>query len=361
MEAKRSFLQPMGTLQLMAIVLIVIGHFGIKDNAFMNGLAVSFCFVYSGFFTALHHEFGPSYGLKDHLGFMQNKLAKLYPLYVLAIVMSLVVILATQLPLRPNHMVLLAHLTLLTPWIPDPYFYFGCNPVVWYVCALFFLYLVAPLVVKLLRPIPTIVQVLIIVALLVLEYILGYEAQLGKGDPVLNIYQTNEFPPIRLLDYATGIIIYNLTQTPWWKNLAHSLTPRLSTVVEVAAVAVFALLYWVGATRLHMHCYRAYCTAAPAIVTLLGLFLLTSDCPGALSRALCLKPFKSLCHVTAEVYLLQFPVFFSLLPLFKFFHIQDNPLVSVPITLLVLFVLAFIVHRHFTAPLYQRLKPGTPK
>ena len=86
------------------------------------------------------------YGLKEHVAFLRDKLAKLYPLHVLAVVLSIVVaILSWGGAVSPK--VLLAHLTLTSSWIPNPAYYFGANPVAWFVCDLFFLYLMAPIVV----------------------------------------------------------------------------------------------------------------------------------------------------------------------------------------------------------------------
>ena len=42
----------------------------------------------------------------------------------------------------PGKQVTLAHLTLLSTWIPTPSYYFGINPVAWFICDLFFLFLI---------------------------------------------------------------------------------------------------------------------------------------------------------------------------------------------------------------------------
>ena len=73
MKTDKAYLQPLGTLQLLAIIMVVIGHFWVKENEFMNSVGVSFCFVYSGFFTAMRHPFGREYGWSDHCRFMWNK------------------------------------------------------------------------------------------------------------------------------------------------------------------------------------------------------------------------------------------------------------------------------------------------
>lgn len=357
MGTKKSYLQSLGSLQLLAIVMVVVGHFGFTDNAFMNSLGVSFCFVYSGFFTALHHPFDASYKLKDHFKFMLNKLAKLYPLHLLAVALNVILMFHNGMTQELSLKVLACHLTMLSSWIPNDNFYFGYNPVAWYICSLFFLYLMAPVVVRLLRRIPVAFQIVGIILLLVLEYVGGYVPELGQGDAIIGSYHLYQFPPIRLLDFATGVIIFNLTRTAGWDALRHRLPQVSSTLLEACAVLAFVFLFWFGKTQLHTHCFRAFCASAPAIVTLLSVFIFTSSRPGHISRALCTNPLPALCKVASEIYLLQFFAYFSLVPLFERANIIDNRLITVSITLVVLFIESFLIHYYFTAPLYRILRP----
>ena len=355
MGTHKSYFQSLGSLQLLAIVMVVVGHFGFKDNAFMNSVGVSFCFVYSGFFTALHHPFDSSYKLKDHVKFMQNKLARLYPLHLLAIGLNILLMFYNGMLADLSLKVLFCHLTLLSSWIPNADFYFGYNPVAWYICSLFFLYLMAPVVVRVLRRIPIACQVVIITILLLLEYIGGYVPSMGEENAILGTYHLYQFPPIRLLDFAMGVIIFNLTLTPRWKDFASRLSAQSSTILEVCAVIAFAILFWVGKNYLNIHCYRGFCVSAPAIVVLLTIFILTSSRLGAISRALCVNPFPSLCKLTTEVYLLQFFAYFSLMPFFRHAHINNIPLITVPITVLMLFLESYLIHRYYTQPLNKIL------
>lgn len=357
MESKPSYLQSLGTLQLLAILAVVVGHAGVKDNTFMNSVGVSFCFVYSGFFTARNHLFGSSYSMGDHRCFMQNKLAKLYPLHILAIVLNLAVIGFFHIENRVGATVLLAHLTLLSPWIPNPTYYFGCNHVAWFICALFFLYLIAPLVVKSLRKIPVVCQILLLIALLALEFMIGYTPALHEGRPLVNHYYLYQFPPARLLDFGAGIILCNLSRTAWWKRQVQRLNFNISTLLEVTAIVLFFLFYLLGSRYLHQHCYRAFCASAPAVISLFALFIATSEKPGAISRLLSAKIFPVLCSAGAEIYLLQFFAFFLLRPMFKQLHIYDTPLIYVPILVIALVLFSLLVHRFFTRPLYQLLRP----
>ena len=356
MKTDKAYLQPLGTLQLLAIIMVVIGHFWVKENEFMNSVGVSFCFVYSGFFTAMRHPFGREYGWRDHCRFMWNKLARLYPLHVLAVVLNVAVMLLTGMGTGVSPKVLAVHFTLLSPWIPSKDFYFGYNPVAWFICVLFFLYLVAPLVVRGLRKLSIALQVILVIALLVLEYYCGYTQQEGTGSALLSTYHLYQFPPIRLLDFGAGIVLFNLTRTLWWQGLKDGLNGLSSTLIEVGALVAFAALFYVGQHWLHPHCFRAFCASAPAIAVLFGAFVLTSEHGGAISRLLSIQPLAWLSRLGAEIYLLQFCVYFALLPLCKSIGITDKLYLQVPLILGSLFIVAWLVHQVWVLPLKRLLQ-----
>ena len=269
MNARPStYLQGLGSLQLLAVLTVVIGHYWAHDTVYLNSVGVSFCFVYSGYFTRKRHAFGPSYGLKDHGRFLWNKLARLYPLHLLGIALGILGSFLTWHAGGVGPKIMLAHLTLTSPWLANPAYYFGANPVAWFICVLFFLYAVAPIVVRLLARIPTRWQVALIAVLIALEFIIGYAPDIETHSRLLGRYThyaLYQFPPIRLLDFATGIVLYNVSQTGWWQSARQRLTPRHSTVIEVTALVGFIALYYVGKQWLHPHCYRSLAASVPAL------------------------------------------------------------------------------------------------
>ena len=349
-----TFLQSLGSLQLLAVIAVVLGHFWLDDSVFLNSVGVSFCFVYSGFFTAMRHPFGKDYGQRDHATFMLNKLAKLYPLHMLAVVLGLLVGLLSWgggVGLK----VLLAHATLTSSWIPNPAYYFGANPVAWFVCDLFFLYLMAPVVIRVLRCFSTIWQVLIVAVLLVLEFLGGYRPDAESTGLILNHFTLYQFPPIRLLDLAAGVVLYHVTCTATWQRLKDRLTPTAATVAEVVATLLFLLLYRLGKDVIHLHCYRAYCASAPAIIVLLSTFVMTSSCPGWLSRLLSIRPVAWLSTVSFEVYLMQFCVYFFVEYLCKRCGLNEHLLPYFVVQMTCLVLAAWITHRYYVKPLARRL------
>lgn len=356
METRNNtYLKPIGSLQLIAIITVVFGHFAIPDSTFMNSHWVSFCFLYSGFFTAMHHRFGSGYGLRDHAHFMWDKFTKLYPLHLLAIALGIFdnwyVWGSNTISLKA----LFAQLTMISPWIPDVNYYFAFNPVAWFICDLFFLYLAAPLVVRFLRRFRPMLQVIVIVLLLILEFLGGYTPSGGKGSSILGMYMLYEFPPIRLLDFALGVILYNLTQESWWKHIQSRVTAANATIIEASGVLLFVLVYFAEKSFLFSHCYRAFCVMATSIVVLMATFLLTSATNGLLSRALSWKPISALTAIGAEIYLLQFDVFYLMTPTSQKFGINLYCDKWFFLYFVLLLIISWLVHHFYSAPIKKRL------
>ena len=354
-KRNNTYFKPIGTLQLIAIIAVVLGHFAIPNSTFITSHWVSFCFVYSGFFTALHHRFDANYGLRDHAKFMWDKLAKFYPLHLLALVLGTFDAWHVWNMNTINLKALLAQLTMISPWIPDVNYYFAFNPVAWFICDLFFLYLTAPLVVKLLRRFRPQFQVIMMVSLLILEYLGGYTPSDHSSTAILGLYHLYEFPPIRLLDFAFGIILYNLTQESWWKRLQSRVTAANATMIEVAGVLLFVLVYLAEKAFLFDHCYRAFCVMATSIVILLATFLLTSATNGRISRALSWKPISILTAIGAEIYLLQYDIYFLMVPTAKKLDINLYCDKWFFLYFALLLIISWLVHRFYTVPIKKRL------
>ena len=357
---KRQHIQSLSTLRLIVILTIVASHFWMNDAACLQGFCVSFLFLYSGFFTAASHRVDSGYGLGDHARFMRDKLAKFYPLHVLALALCLLTVYLYWGANEVFSKVTLAHLTLTSSWIPTPGYYFGFNPVAWYICDLFFLYLISPLIIKCLRWLSLGWQVIVAVGLIGVEMLVGYGddlASLSSLIPLPNHYFLYEFPPIRILDFATGIVLYHVTQGRWWHAAASRLNASRATLVEVGALVAFGLFYQLGKTLLHPHWYRAFCSMAPAVVTLLGAFVLTSGKGGVVSRLMSRPQLALLSSIGAEVFLLQLGVFALVRYLVVRLGMPTQGLAYFLVQSAALLIVAAAVHHGFVKPLYRCLKP----
>lgn len=359
MKRQRSHIQSLATLQFAAVITIVLAHFWLKEATYLQALCTSFCFVYSGYFTAMTRRGDRSYRMADHVRYMRGKLAKLYPLHVFALGLCFLAIYLSWDCTPAFTRVTIAHLLLISPWFTTPSFYFGVNPVSWFICDLFFLYLISPFLIKGLKCCRLHWQVAIVVALIILELVAAYAPDAGSPSlliPDKSHYYLYEFPLIRVLDFITGIVLYHITLSRPWHTAASRLTPARATLVEMCALAVLIAFGAIGEKMLLPHWYRAFCSVAPAVVAVLGAFLLTSGNKGLVSRALCLPPLPALSKIGAEVYLLQFGAYYSIRPLVRWLGMPEQGAVYFLIQMGGLLVIAWVVHHFLTLPLYRRLR-----
>lgn len=355
MATQRNHLYALGSLQLIAIVTIVLGHLWIDNSTFMNSLCASFCFTYSGYFTSRFHRFDSSHGLREHGRFMWNKLAKFYPMHVLALVICIIAFVFMRGQTVIAMKTVFFHLTLLSPWSSNHELYFGYNAVAWWICVLFFLYLIAPLIVRGLRHMRVRWQVALIAVLLLMEFVCGYKPDEQTPSLLLSYYHMYEFPPIRILDFATGIVLFNITQQAWWSRLVNKLTASQSTLIELGGIALFGVLFWIEKVYLNDHCFRAFCVQAPSIVVLLMTFVLTSEKMGKVSQLLSTKPLAVMQRYTFEIYLLQVGIFFMLEPLCERLGITDQKVLHFIVQNAMLLLAAWATHHFYARPIYRLL------
>ncbi len=206
--------------------------------------AVSFFFVLSGFL--LSHAYGRrvTEGKFATRTFVFRHLCKLYPLHLLLFAAVLALDTVSGRGWRPAQ--LAANLLLVQTWIPSGSFTFVVNGVSWYLCDIFFFYLVFGWLYRVLsRVSPRAVAG--VGAVWVSLYL--FAAGRVPDDLVNALLYVN--PLLRLPDFACGILVFRL-----WKSaraakaLCHIPSPLLGIlpIVTVAlAFAVYGLApHWLG-------------------------------------------------------------------------------------------------------------------
>lgn len=340
---RASFLTSLSTLQLLAVLLVVVCHLWQrflpcdKDVGvpYLAGLAVSFCFVYSGFFTARGGRFTDSYTLSDHGRYLMMKLSRFYPMYVVALLMCYVAF--GGFSVKP----FLVSMAMLNPFVPVRSYYFGANAVGWFLCAMMFIYLVSPWVVRWLGRLAVRWQMLLLALLLVLQVLGGYFE-------FLDSYLLYQFPPMRVIDFATGVLLYNLTCTATYARWQSRLTSRRATGVEWAAVLLAIPLCWLGCRVHDLWCFRAWCTMVAPVCLLLGAFVFTSAAGGWLSRMLSAGLFRTFSRFSSEIYIFQIAVYFCLVPWLDRLGMGHNSLSFIAIQWAALFVFSWMFHELVT-------------
>lgn len=212
--------------------------------------AVSFFFILSGVVTgysSYEKEMTPT--LKNVFEYMKRKLCKVYPLYI---VTTLFTIIYTQIPqLISTHQFktlikglgiqLLKNVLLLQSWFPTGYFSF--NGVGWFLSTIIFLYLFNVPVIYILNKVNKskyrylyFTGSFVILILLIITYC--YIMRNHNAEFWMYV-----FPPARIGEYFCGIIMGCVTRSIKLHNQIQGERRTLFTYMEIGA-----LIFWLGAS-----------------------------------------------------------------------------------------------------------------
>lgn len=338
--------QSMASLQLLAILLIVLGHLWLPNwfpihahgVKYIMAIGVCFCFVYSGFFTARSNSFGQGYGIRDHVGFMKRKLLKLYPVHLIALLMCVAAFYASGIINGINIKAFVATLLLVNSFVPSESYYYAYNAVSWFACVIMFIYLVAPLVVKGLRKISLRWQFAIIALAVVAQAVGGYYE-------LINSYLFYLFPPMRVIDFAAGVVVFNATQTDTWQRMCRWLTPARATTLELAAVVIAAPLCLLFNKFHDPLWFRSFAVMVMPVGIVFITFILTTSCNGLLSRMLSTKPFTWLSTYSTEIFFLQIAAYFTIDPLLLRIGVTEYSLLAFVLHMAFLILLSVAINR----------------
>ncbi|CAM5519320.1 MULTISPECIES: acyltransferase family protein [Streptomyces] len=213
-----------------------------------GGLGVSFFFVLSGFVLTWSARPGDT-----ARAFWRRRFVKIYPNYVIAWALALIVFAsaATTVPQA------VANLFMLQVWVPDFWINFGVNPPSWSLAAEAVFYLSFPLLYAGIRRIPadrlkywTTAVLIAVIATPVLADLFLAETPLIPGEDTseLQYWAGYILPPVRLLDFALGILVARLVLAGRWRG------PGM-TVSAVLLAGGYALSFWLP----YLYGQRATC------------------------------------------------------------------------------------------------------
>lgn len=343
-----SHIASLSSLRLLIILLIVVFHLwpkllvGLEDVeiSYISGFAMSFCFIYSGFFTARRNQFNKDYSWKDHVKFMHNKLVRLYPMYIVALLMCIFVF-------RGSFSIkyVLFSTLMLDPFVLSHYYSY--NAVEWFLCAIMFIYLISPIVVRFFNGLSILRQIIIIVFLILMQLLGGYFG-------VFNSYILFVFPPMRVVDFSVGVVLFNITQTRFFINHQVRLTPLRANVVELCMLIALFPLCATGAHYHYPHWFRALPMNVVPACLLIGSLFFTSKLPGIVSQVLSAKPLLWLAQYSSEIYIFQLATYFSLSPLLVYLGINKESVFFFIIHWVALIVFACVFHNKVTRRLVSR-------
>ncbi len=227
-------LKRLDSLRLFAIITIIISHLEfIKDSVIgefyckhlQNATwGVDFFFMLSGFglyYSYMNKEINRS--LSDCYSFAVEKIKKIYPLYIISLIISLpcVLFLLSTGSLKTNAFRFLLDLTLFQSLFGTTFLSHGINGVCWFLSSLFICYMVSPLLLYLIKKHITSIRkcflfiTITIVVLLIFSTLFWNVEEyfskrlLYKGIPIIDDLAYGS-PYIRIFYVLIGMLLANL-------------------------------------------------------------------------------------------------------------------------------------------------------
>lgn len=299
-------------LRLFAFFTIFMLHAGLSDT---GEIGVSLFLILSGF--VLFYNYGEKEldtSFKSSFSFSLKRIKKLYPLHIITMLIPLIYV-AVELIKGFNSKLLLRtigeiflNVFLLQAWAPEESLYFSLNGLSWYLSVCLFIYLMFPLLKKLIGKYKSaknaIVAILITLACMgLLSIVAAYinvPATISGNFPKWFTYIC---PLFRLGDFFVGC---NLSYIFRKKNFNPSVLT--ATVFEVLAIALMVLMFFMrrfGILYMGAYFMRYNLVYIPASIAIVFSFALNK---GLISRFLSLKPLVFLGELTGNAFLIHYVV-----------------------------------------------------
>lgn len=289
------------SLRLVFVLMVFFSHFswgGSPYFSFGGECGVSFFFILSGFVLSIGYGEkidNHSFSLKH---FLLKQLSKFYPLHIL--LLSAFIALDVARGYGVDVVKLLLSIFLLQSWVPDNGYNYAYNGVAWFLSDVMFFYICFPLLYKTIMRAST----------KMLAAMSAVGAALYAG--VIYIVPSNlintlvyVFPPVRMVDFIIGIVIYRLyvsqatTVFRRWTNGRRSLAK--ATLVELFAVIIIVLAYIVhGNTPAQINTTVVF---IPVLPTVIYLFAVTDSSNGLVTHLLHSKKLIGGGKLSLEFYL----------------------------------------------------------
>lgn len=228
---------PIPALRLLADDSVAHDFYETASQA--GGLGVAFFFVLSGFiltWTARDDD--------SATRFLRRRLVKIYPNYVLAWCLAMLLFAASYTPVGTA----ITNLFMLQVWVPDFQVNFSVDPPSWSLGTEFFFYALFPLVLLGVKRIAAANLKywacgvgLAVLATPVLVYLVLPSAPAIPNEPTVSVVQYwvgYILPPTRLLDFVLGILVARMVMAGRWRGIG--MVP--ATILLVGAYVLSAYL-----------------------------------------------------------------------------------------------------------------------
>ncbi|MCM1006209.1 MAG: acyltransferase [Prevotella sp.] len=288
-------LKSLQSLRGIFTLFIFLGHFPFQYQELFQSpsdCAVSFFFILSGFVLYKAHADKIETGNYSQREFMTNRLIRIYPLHLLCLSFTLLLIYFCRTDCHPTAAQLIPNILLIQSWFPSWNIHFALNGVSWFLSSLMFCYLFFIPVARLSVCSPhTFIYIIGITAIAYFVYIHIIPAdKLNWGIYIL--------PPARLADFFIGMAACRLFSRLDIKS------PKLFNALEVGAI-ILTLAMIIAAPRLPERYTLCFWWWVP--LTILIVIFARADCekPTIIRSLLESKPLIALGNISFSVFMLH--------------------------------------------------------
>ena len=337
--------------RFLAAISIVVFHFGTKLFPFNleatnflfqhANIGVSYFFILSGFVMIV------AYGNKDkvdYADYIKKRFARLYPVYLLAILLYLVYVLVKPYHNSNDYKGLFLNIALAQSWVPGQALTF--NSPGWSLSVEMFFYLSFPLLYNyfyrktVLRKSALVVLLVFVISQLLLHYLLY--SSFYKGFPSASHDFVHYFPLMHINEFLIGNIAGLFFLHSGYKRKNYDL-------IIIALTAAVALL-------LKFQFGISYHNGMLAFFFVPLIFLISLN-TGFLTRISNNKLLVFLGEISYGIYILQMPVFKlgNTVMRTKFLNMGYNPGLIFSVNFVLLIVVSAISYKYIEKPVREKL------
>ncbi len=355
MELLKEKENPFYFIRFLGIIIIVTFHFApSKYNLikifYAGSQMVSLFYVLSGFFLTISYFDKINFSFKN---FYKKRFLKIYPSYFLSLIICLLFIIKNnELKLIPT----LINFLGLQSLYPNATYYL--NPPGWFISTLFFMYLLFPLILLLLKKIKpnkiNFISLCIVIWVIILTFITNllndsYFYKAGKTTSHHLIYY---FPLTHLSSFLLGIsggyFVVNSKIKKVEGIYSYFLISLISFLIifliqfEINIEKIFKIKFPFGGN------FYSF-----LFLILIFIFFISSN---RLLKFFSNKYFKKLGKISLEIYIFQLPIYIIIRHLFKSFFGNYNKLYLFFIYLTILIFFSLLVNKYYTNLIIKKLK-----
>lgn len=340
-------------------VLIFLSHFVVDSDggrAFYPGgtSGVEYFIVLSGFVMCAGYESAICRSAISWREFMTRRLVRIYPLHMLCLLAWMM----SQIGIRDiDGYAVAANSVLLQAWVPDYHIFYGCNTPSWCLSVFLFLYALYPSIIKAYdSDSRRFVAVFFGVWVLYGAYLCWLPTGLDDEDN-MEIWASRIFPPLRLIDFTLGILLWKLYKKLRTGRFAERL--RLMSVVGKTCVELVPLgLYGIGVAAADVLAVK-WCSEAIwwlPVMSIVMVFGLMDRSGGLITRILNTRALVCFGNASFCFYLIHLLSIRAVDRFFNHFAWSMPVAVMLPLALAITVVASLAVYRYVDMPLGDRLK-----